>query len=158
MTGSPQAVTTKRSHSRLIRHPGAAPRIEVQLSVDDSRRMGKPASVAVRCGPCDQRLYDVAIGQYFLCEDFGWVADDTLIVTRKCPKCRGVNQGRVTALVGQPAEGSDALAGPWHCTHCEWSLGKIDPIRGRITTTCRCGHETRKVAAESIEAVFPSHQ
>jgi hypothetical protein len=155
MTGSVRPAAIPRSHSRLIRNPGAGPRIEVQLSLADSRHSGKSACVAVRCGQCDQRLYDVAIGQYFLGEDFGWVEDGTLVVTRKCPKCRGLNQGRVTALVGQPSESSDALGGPWRCTHCGWSLGKIHPIRGRITTTCRCGHETRKVAAESIKAVYP---
>jgi len=153
MTEAMQSGAIPRSNSRFIRNPSADPRVEVQVSFTESRYTGEAPSVAVRCGPCDKRLYDVVVGQHFNGE-YGMVEDRSLAVTRKCPHCGRLNEGRVTRSVGQPLETRDALGGPWRCSHCGRSLGKIDPIRGRVITTCRCGHESRQVAADAISVAY----
>jgi phage FluMu protein Com len=143
-----------RSHSRLIRNPGTDPRIEVRICIGEYRHTGEAPSVEVRCSPCNKRLFDVTLGREFLGEDYGMVEDGTLVVTRKCPQCGRLNEGRVTRTVGQPYESRDALNGPWRCTHCSRSLGKVDPVRGRVTTRCRCGQETRATALDAIKAAY----
>jgi phage FluMu protein Com len=69
----------------------------------------------------------VAVGQCNI-EEYGKVEDGTLVVTRKCPHCGRLNQGRVTRTVGKPLESRNALDGPWRCTDCGRSLGKVDAI------------------------------
>src|SRR6187399_838067 len=100
MTESLQPTAIPRSHSRFIRHPGAAPRIEIL----ESRDTRSAPVVIVRCGPCNQRLYDLAAGQSFHGDYDRMVEDGALVVTRKYPNCRGLSAGRVTAVVGQPIE------------------------------------------------------
>jgi hypothetical protein len=156
MTESMRPTASPRSHSRLIRNPGADPRIEVRICFAEYRYTGEAPTVEVHCGPCDKRLYDVAVGQYYDRDD-GMVEDGTLVVTRKCPNCGRLNQGRVTRTVGQPYESRDALNGPWRCVSCGRSLGKVDAIRGRVTTRCQCGHETRVTALQAIKVAHPSN-
>jgi hypothetical protein len=150
MIESSKTLTTARSNSRLIRNPGADPRVVVQVSSAESRERGEPPSIELHCGPCDKRLYDLVVGRMYKNEHARKVEDGTLIVRRKCPHCRVINTGRVTSLEGQPLERSDALNGPWRCTYCNWSLGKIDPVRSRITTRCQCGHEIHVFAVDAI--------
>ena len=141
---------TTEPTTKVIRNPGAAPRIEVRISSADSGEEGKAPTVCVRCDACNRRHYDLEIGRVVQGLFGSKVEDGTLIVRRKCPTCRGINEGRVTAADGYPLQTPDALRGPWRCTHCGRSLGKIDPNRSRITTTCRCSHETRADAAAAI--------
>jgi phage FluMu protein Com len=155
MTKSPhQSVSPPQSHSRYIRDPDAEPSIEIRTSHEAARAKNRPASVSVRCGPCNKRLYDVQEGQRFQGNDDRVFSDGALVVKRKCPKCRSMNEGRVTASVGRPLEESGALRGPWLCAHCDRSLGKIDPIRGQVVTTCQCGHPVRVVAATAIASAY----
>jgi phage FluMu protein Com len=153
MTESATPSATLRTHSRLIRNPGAAPKIEVQIAFSESQETGVPPSAMVRCGPCNKRLYDVVVGQ--APNRYAQkVEDGTLIVKRRCPRCRSINEGLVTAFDGHPLQLSGALSGPWLCTHCDRSLGKIDPVRSRITVTCGCGQESRVYASDAIMVAY----
>jgi hypothetical protein len=139
---------------RPIRNPGADARIEVQISFAESQDSGEAPSVQVRCGACNKRLYDLQVGGRYKPEHARLVEDGTLTVERKCRNCRGLNAGRVTSLGGQPLTRADALHGPWICIHCGSSLGKINPILSRITTTCRCGQESRVNAVDAIMTAY----
>jgi hypothetical protein len=154
MTAPSNMIATVRSNSRFIRNPGADPRVVVQVSSAESQESGEPPSVELHCGPCDKRLYDVVVGRMYKNEHARLVEDATLIVKRKCPHCRVLSRGRVTSQEGQPLERSDALTGPWRCIHCNWSLGKIDPVRSRVTTRCRCGQESRVFVVEAIMIAY----
>jgi phage FluMu protein Com len=102
----------------------------------------------VRCAECHSRLFDVSIG-YVLVDGIDVVPDGSLVVERKCPSCKLLNDGRVTNHDGRPLASPDALNGPWRCP-CGVSLGHVDIIRGRVRVTCRCGYEVRVIGAEVI--------
>ena len=154
MTEATPAIEPFRRNSRIVRDPGAMPKIVVVVSDADSPLVGEVAQVQVRCGPCRKRLYDVAISEAYLGADSGFVEDETLIVTRRCPSCGIDNTGRVTRQRGRPYAGPDALLGPWHCTQCGRSLGKVDSVRARITVTCECGAASPQSAIEAIAHVY----
>jgi hypothetical protein len=154
MTEATNLKATRRSRSRIVRNPGAKARTEVQTSLADAGSTGEAPSVTVRCGVCNKRQYDVVVGQVFSYVELQTVADGTLIVKRKCPSCRGLNERRVTASDGKPLKSSDALNGPWPCIQCDWLLAKIDAIRGRVTTRCQCDEEIRVIAAQAIEVLY----
>jgi phage FluMu protein Com len=151
MTERTEPTTIIGSHSRLIRNPGADPTIEERIPFTEPETGGEAASVSVRCGACNKRHYDLETGRIYD-REYGWyVEDGTLIVKRKCPRCGRINEGLVTASDGYPLQLAGALSGPWRCAHCGGSLGKIDPVRGRITVRCRCGQESRVFACDAIK-------
>ncbi len=122
---------------------------EVMVSEADARRRGEEPSVQVRCLCCHRRRFDVSEVRYFDPE-YGMLADGSLTVERKCPGCGREHRGLVTASPGDPWVGSSGLDGPWRCA-CGRSLGHVDPVRGRVKTTCgRCRAEGRTVAAGAI--------
>lgn len=150
MTESTESIATPHSHTRLIRNAAVGAKIEVEVSFTESPDSGEAPSVIVRCDACNKRLYDVIVGRIQKSGHALLVEDGTLVVKRKCPNCRGLNTGRVTSSEGRPLKRSDALDGPWRCIYCNWSLGKIDSVRSRITTRCRCGQESRVFAVDAI--------
>jgi hypothetical protein len=103
--------------------------------------------VRVRCGDCGHRLLDVEAGY----RDLGTrlIPDDSLKLERRCPWCGRFQEGWVPAEPGRRLATKEALAGAWRCD-CDRSLGFVDGDFGRIVVTCRCGVETRVVAAKAI--------
>jgi hypothetical protein len=125
--------------------PGQTPASMEAKTIPDERPTRVP------CNQCGKRLFDVARAGRGNADSRGG-EHQTITVSRKCPRCKTLNDGLVTGEPGRPVAGPEALAGPWHCTNCGQSLGKIDPIRGRVTTTCRgCRCENRIVAAEAVQ-------
>jgi phage FluMu protein Com len=121
--------------------------VEITVSVAESRHIDHDSSVTIRCQePCGRRLFDL-----YACLD----GSSSVVVTRKCPRCRLLNDGRITAIPGRRIFVPGALVGPWFC-ECGQSLGHVDEIRGRITITCPRGkHKVSVTAADVIETVFP---
>lgn len=122
--------------------------VELTTSLAESQCIDHPPAVEVRCGaPCGRRLFDLRADS----DGSKWV-----VVTRKCPRCRLLNDGRVTAVPGRRIFGPGALVGPWFC-ECGQRLGDVDEIRGRITITClRCTHKVGVTAADAIAAASPA--
>ena len=104
------------------------------------------SSVQVRCGSCEHRLFDIAVTTS-IHPDRRMPPETLLILERVCPTCKRKVRGGVTGDPGEPCPGG--LDGPWRCG-CGGSLGYVEPVRGRVRTTCRCGTEVRVTAGEAI--------
>lgn len=128
--------------------PASDPYFEVMVSEAQSKRMGNDPSVQVRCLASHDRLFDVVRVMRFS-DEYGMEPAGPLVIEKKCPSCKRIQSGAVTANPGYPWVNGPALGGPWRC-ECGKSLGYAEPIRGRIKTTCRCGAEVRVVAADAI--------
>lgn len=124
------------------------PYFVVVVSDAESKRTGEDPSVQVRCLASHDRLFDVIRVMRFS-EEYGMVPTGSLTVERKCPSCKRIKRGAVTADPGFPWTSGPALDGPWICD-CGKSLGYAEPVRGRIKTSCRCGAVVRVVAANAI--------
>ncbi len=129
--------------------PASGAYFEVAISEADAFRTGEATTVQVRCFTShSSRLFDVVKVQRFD-PDYGMQPTGALMIQRKCPACKLINSGLVTAAPGFPWTDGPVLDGPWVCT-CTKSLGYVDSIRGRIKTSCRCGTVVRVVAATAI--------
>jgi phage FluMu protein Com len=137
-------VSTKRLRVPVLRSNVTA---ESTSSLAESRHIDHDPSVTIRCEePCGRRLFDLDA-----CLD----GCRSVVVTLKCPRCKLLNDGRVTAIPGRRIFAPGALVGPWFC-ECGQRLGDIDEIRGRITITCPRGkHKVSATVADVIETVFP---
>jgi hypothetical protein len=104
-------------------------------------------SVEVRCGKpaCGKLLFTLER------------AGDSRATSAR--KCRGVfenvacglqNTGYVTDRRGKPV--ADSLPDPWECSRCGSRLGRIHPVKGRITVRCRCGEDFGATAAAALLA------
>jgi hypothetical protein len=127
--------------------PRSSVTAEIAISLAELRLIDHGPSVTIRCEePCRRRLFDL-----YACLD----GCRSVVVTIKCPRCKLLNDGRVTAIPGRRIFAAGALVGPWFC-ECGQRLGDVDEIRGRITITCPRGkHKVRVTAADVIETVFP---
>ena len=129
--------------------PQAGAYFEVMISEAEAKRRGEGPRVQVRCLACHRRAFDVSEVVFFT-PDYGMIPDGSLMIERKCPSCKRNNRGVVTASPGDPLVAGPGLNGPWLC-ECGKSLGYVDPVRGRVKTTCcRCRAEIRTVAAVAI--------
>ena len=139
-----RAVSTRRPRVAV---PNSNVTAEITGSLAESRHIDHGPSVTIRCEePCGRRLFDL-----YACLD----GCRSVAVTIKCPRCKLLNDGRVTAIPGRRILVPGALVGPWFC-ECGQRLGDIDEIRGRITITCpRRKHKVSVTAADIIETVFP---
>jgi hypothetical protein len=143
-------VSQSRKPSQVpIRRSNAVADI-VKLS-SASPSLSSQSFVKVRCGTCGHRLFDVHRG-YAHIADLDQVPDGTLVVERKCPVCRCLNDGRVTSQDGRRFTGSGALSGRWRC-ECDHSLGAVDEVRGRVSVRCRCKEKIGVTAADAIAVV-----
>lgn len=122
--------------------------VQVMTSGQIAEFLEEGLSVQVRCRSCEHRLFDVTHGRSrSIGPKCGTEPRDSLVIEKICPSCKRKNRGSVTIAPGDPLQGG--LEGPWRC-ECRKSLGYVDPIRGRIRTTCRCSQEVRVTASEAI--------
>jgi hypothetical protein len=136
-------VSTRRPRAAV---PHSNVTAEIAVSVAESWHIDHGPSVTIRCDePCGRRLFDL-----HACLD----GCRSVVVTRKCPRCKLLNDGRVTTIPGRRIFTPGALVGPWFC-ECGQCLGDVDEIRGRITITCPRGkHKVSVTAADVIETLF----
>lgn len=106
-------------------------------------RLAVGAAIEVRCGKPDCRRV------LFKVEDEG---DSRVLVARMCPgrfqsvACGFLNVGQVTARRGVPLV--ESLSNRWECARCGSNLGRVHPVKGRLTVRCRCGEEAGVTAAD----------
>jgi phage FluMu protein Com len=143
---SPSQVLVQPTTPLRVQVPCSNVIAEINHSSSESRRIDHGPSVQVRGEePCGHRLFDLRAD-----------ADEfrSIQITRKCPRCKLLNDGRVTAIPGRRIFAPGALVGPWFC-ECGQRLGDIDEIRGRITITCPRGkHKVSVTVADVIETLF----
>ncbi len=121
----------------------------VMVSETDAQQRGEAPRVQVRCFACDRRLFDVFEVRR-VADDGAAIPNVSLRLERKCPSCKRNNRGVVTASPGDPWIEGEGLDGAWTCP-CGKVLGHVDPIRGRVKTSCcRCRTVVRPVAARAI--------
>lgn len=122
---------------------------QVVISEVDAGRRGEEPRVQVRCFGCHRRLFDVSEVRYFA-DEYGMVSDGSLRIERKCHTCKRLNRGVVTASPGDPWVAPGGLEGPWLCG-CGKSLGYVEPVRGRLKTSCsKCHAVIRAIGADAI--------
>lgn len=113
-------------------------------------------TVQVRCGCCEHRLFDVAtiVVKYWDedAQDYIWAKSTALQLETSCPMCHLKVAQMTTATPGTPLPDGSGLDGAWYCARGCRSLGHVDPIRGRIRTTCRrCNTVVHVTAADAIQ-------
>lgn len=113
-------------------------------------RLAAGAAVEVRCAKpeCRRVLFKI--------EDEG---DLRVQVGRICPglyqnaACGLLNVGHVTARRGVPL--AESLSNRWECARCGSNLGRVHPVKGRLTVLCRCGEKVGVTAADVPRAANP---
>ena len=129
--------------------PSSGVYFKVMVSETEAQGRGDTPRVQVRCYACDRRLFDVLEVRRFA-DDGAAIPNGSLLLERKCPSCKRNNRGLVTASPGDPWVAGEGLNGAWTCA-CGKLLGQVDPIRGRVKTTCcRCRAAVRPVAANAM--------
>lgn len=109
---------------------------------------GQPNAVAVRCGGCNRRQFDLVekVQNHAL---LGIEIDRWWEVERLCPRCSVIQSRQVTIQRGRAVGES----GPWRCSRCERALARVDAARGRLSVKCRCGTVVRATTQEVIASV-----
>lgn len=102
----------------------------------------------VRCGValCRKLLFMVSPST-----DFGLRVEKACRGLHDGVACGLTNRGIVTDRPGTPV--ADALPDPWECSRCGHHLGRVHPVKGRLTVRCRCGAKVAVTAAQAVRAM-----